>query len=142
MENASKALLIAGAILIVIVLISIGMMIVQNASGITDSATDTATKQIIEVFNQEYTRYQGKQRGASVKTLLASISANNASNSSEHKIKVTITDSKTAAASIPETDDPTQITRASANIVGSATYTVEVKETDPEGYITAMLITR
>lgn len=44
MENASKALLIAGAILICIVLINVGMMIVSSATDVVDSSTDTTKK--------------------------------------------------------------------------------------------------
>ena len=45
MENASKALLIAAAVLIVILLIAFGMRILSPASGTVDSAT-TTTQQI------------------------------------------------------------------------------------------------
>lgn len=38
MENASKALLIAGAVLIVIVLISLGVMLVRNSGNASDQA--------------------------------------------------------------------------------------------------------
>ncbi len=38
MENASKALIIAGAILIAILLISVGILILNSISGVTDSA--------------------------------------------------------------------------------------------------------
>ena len=41
MENASKALIIAGAILISILLISVGILIFNSTSGVTDSAGDT-----------------------------------------------------------------------------------------------------
>jgi len=41
MENASKALIIAGAILISILLISVGILIFNSISGITDNASTT-----------------------------------------------------------------------------------------------------
>ena len=43
MENASKALLIAGAILIVIALISVGVLIVSRMSGVTDILNNDST---------------------------------------------------------------------------------------------------
>ena len=42
MENASKALIIAGAILISILLISLGIIMFNSSKGTTDQAADTA----------------------------------------------------------------------------------------------------
>ena len=42
MENASKALIIAGAILIAILLISLGIIMFNSSKGTTDQATGTA----------------------------------------------------------------------------------------------------
>jgi len=42
MENASKALIIAGAILISILLISLGIMMFNSSKGTTDQAASTA----------------------------------------------------------------------------------------------------
>lgn len=42
MENASKALIIAGAILISILLISLGIIMFNASKGTTDQANDTA----------------------------------------------------------------------------------------------------
>ena len=42
MENASKALIIAGAILISILLVSLGIIMFNNSKGVTDQAGDTA----------------------------------------------------------------------------------------------------
>ena len=71
MENASKALLIAGAVLIVIVLISVGMLIVNQASSVTDQAGDSMTGQAIDAFNNQFQNYAGIQKGSSIKTLLS-----------------------------------------------------------------------
>ena len=59
MENATKALIIAGAVLVSILLISIGILLINNNKGITNSASnlsdgmsDTATKATQNVTNQ------------------------------------------------------------------------------------------
>lgn len=59
MENATKALIIAGAVLVSILLISIGILLINNNKGITDSATNlsegmsnTATKATQNVTSQ------------------------------------------------------------------------------------------
>ena len=82
MENASKALLIAGAILIVIVLISIGMVIVQSAQGIVAESSSMTTDQETSTFNRRFETYQGTQKGATIQSLLSAVSVNNAENKS------------------------------------------------------------
>ena len=42
MENASKALIIAGALLISILLVSLGIMMFNSSKGTTDKAGDTS----------------------------------------------------------------------------------------------------
>ena len=70
MENASKALLIAGAILLCILIIAIGMFIYNSAQGtIIDSLNSLSTQQI-ESFNNQFVAYQGFQKGVNVKKLL------------------------------------------------------------------------
>lgn len=79
MENASKALMIAGSILIAILLISIGIYLYNNSGSmaISNASSSSQEMQIIR-FNKQYTMYEGKQKGSSVKRLLTSASANNA----------------------------------------------------------------
>ncbi len=81
MENASKALIIAGAILISIILISIGIIVVQSAGEVTDRASTSMDQQAITIFNQQFKDYEGDaQRGTNVKTLIGIVSGNNTSN--------------------------------------------------------------
>ena len=80
MENASKALLIAGAILIAILIIGVGMMVMQGGQGIIDESILKMTAQEKDVFNGDFTRYVGeKVTGTNVRALLQNvISSNNA----------------------------------------------------------------
>ena len=91
MENASKALLIAGAVLIVILLIGIGMLIYSKSTGVIDTAASTMNSQEIQSFNSQFTPYEGTQKGSSVKSLISTITANNATYQNETDKKVTIT---------------------------------------------------
>ena len=76
MENASKALLIAGAILLCILIIAIGMFIYNSASStITDSLTSLSTQEV-EAFNNQFSSYQGIQKGTNVKNLIGKLIAN------------------------------------------------------------------
>lgn len=143
MENASKALLIAGAVLIVIVLISIGMMIVQQSQGVGDQVAEISGNQATTSFNSTFTKYQGSQKGSSIKTLLEEVSTNNATalKTSQHIIKVTIKDD-VAKLNIDATDDSQILTQTASKIVGSGRYNVEMTEKDSEGYITLITVTR
>lgn len=76
MENASKALLIAGAILLCILIIAIGMFIFNSASStITDSMTSLSTQEI-DAFNNQFTSYEGRQTGSNVKALMGRLIGN------------------------------------------------------------------
>lgn len=77
MENASKALIIAGAILISIVLIGVGVLIVGNAQGIFDTGAGQLTEMEINAFNSNFTSYEGKRTGSQVRSLLTKISTHN-----------------------------------------------------------------
>ena len=59
MENASKALIIAGAILISILLISVGIIIMNAINDPVQQGADSAASQAIEIFNSKFTGYMG-----------------------------------------------------------------------------------
>lgn len=80
MENASKALIIAGAILIAITLISIGIMVITSANGVVDSSQKLMDQQAIQAFNSKFMNFAGKQRGSTVRSLMQTVIANNGTN--------------------------------------------------------------
>ena len=125
MENASKALLIAGAILIVIVLISVGMLIVNSTQDMTDQAGTTATSQAVQTFNQQFTQYQGTQKGSTVKTLYqAYIASNGANTDSGHQITW---------------DSSTGCVYDMSTVSNSKKYTVSLSY-DSEGYVNKITV--
>ena len=65
MENASKALIIAGAILIAILLISVGIMIMNSMNKPIDEATTEADSQAVRIFNAKFEAYLGSGQSAS-----------------------------------------------------------------------------
>lgn len=78
MENTSKTLLIAGAVFLVILLISLGIYAYNNFGTLATSETNSGVNQMMIVkFNNEYLLYEGRQNGSSVKSLLQCASANN-----------------------------------------------------------------
>ena len=76
MENASKALIIAGAILLAILIISLGILIYNQASGIV---TNNSMSEVdINTFNSKFTQYGGNQRGSAVRALIQQVDSSNA----------------------------------------------------------------
>ncbi len=79
MENASKALIIAGAILLAILLISLGIMIYNQAQDtVSDSGMDQAA---ITSFNNQFLKYEGTRKGTIVKSMIQEVLATNAGSS-------------------------------------------------------------
>lgn len=76
MENASKALLIAGAILLSILIIAIGMSIYNSASSTINDSVGAMSTQEKDAFNNQFTSYEGAQTGSKVKALIGVLIAN------------------------------------------------------------------
>lgn len=81
MENASKALIIAGAILISILLIGVGMLVFSGAQGIFDESTSQMSDQQKKTFNSKFVNYEGaKVTGSNVRALVQDIISSNSTN--------------------------------------------------------------
>jgi hypothetical protein len=76
MENASKALIIAGAILLSIVLITLGVVIIGRGQETVDQAN--IDDQVVSTWNQKWTRYEGDSvSGTQVNTLINEVISSN-----------------------------------------------------------------
>lgn len=72
MENATKALLIAAAILVAILIISLGLAVYNKAANATDSA-DLSQAQV-QSYNEKFLKYEGtSKRGSEVNALLETV---------------------------------------------------------------------
>ena len=142
MENASKALLIAGAILIAILIIGIGMMVFNGIGSITDQQGAKVDAMAIQMFNANFESYKGTNvSGANVKALLSSIAANNTTYSTDasRQIKVTFTPKapSTATGYTAQTSPAT----ISNTVVGSNfRYNVNFGTDTGSGYINSCTI--
>ena len=76
MENASQALIIAGAILLAILIIAIGMYIYNSAQANISSSMDSMSTSEIEAFNSNFETYKGVQTGAQISALCGRLIAN------------------------------------------------------------------
>ena len=76
MENASKALIIAGAILLAILIVGLGVYIYRQAAGVID--TGTMDQLVVSQFNAQFEPYLGNNvSGSNVKQLIRIIKASN-----------------------------------------------------------------
>ncbi len=77
MENASKALIIAGAILLSILIIGIGMFIYNQAQEQINSSAGQMSQEEVRVFNAQFQSYAGNRiSGSQVKQLLTKLATN------------------------------------------------------------------
>ena len=96
MENASKALIIAGAILLSILIIGLGMTIYQKASGAMNGADLGGTQ--VQTYNAEFLQYTDTQTGANARALLQLIQNHNRSNQDDPSKQISYVINTTAVA--------------------------------------------
>lgn len=143
MENASKALIIAGAILLAILLISLGIMIFQQAQ---DTVSNSGMSQAeIQAFNSKFTKFEGGSvKGSEVKAMINEVRASNSSDQADNVgrgIALILVDGSTTT-SDTRTDDGVVTEKVrTADIKSSAKYKVEVTKKDKSGYVAEMTIT-
>lgn len=131
MENASKALIIAGAILISILLISVGVIIMNSTGDIGGTSQRQGEIMAIRTFNSQFTAYEGEAvSGSQIKELISAVEANNAKDD-EHKVTLTT-----------GTNNVTK----SSQVVASKKYKVELSygndDASKTGYIQEITITK
>ena len=136
MENASKALVIAGAIILVIVLITLGYNVIKNNTDIINKGNTNQAE--IEAFNAEFEPFIGNnKRAADVKNLYSKIIAKNAaeeSNNSDRRVKMYIDNDAIID------DKITDYSKVSV-LKNSDTFKIEVK-TYEKGCISEIKITK
>ena len=124
MENASKALIIAGSILVAILLISVAVLIMNSTGDTQRTVEDTAKSTATRSFNSQFIPYEGS--GISAAQVRSLISAVNASKSSGHTINVYNSATGTTAFS-------------ATSLVSTRTYTVAF-EYGTDGYLSIIRI--
>lgn len=89
MENATKALLIAAAVLVAILIISLGLVI-YNMAAETIGNVDMSENEI-KAFNDKYTRYEGSNvKGTKVNALINEVFSNNMNYSDDESKQITL----------------------------------------------------
>ena len=90
MENASKALIIAGSILVSIVIITLGVMIVSNVTGLVRQQSDMSGQEV-QAFNSKFDTYEGKISGSSARALYTLVRSHNSSSANDSTLQVSLT---------------------------------------------------
>lgn len=122
MENASKALIIAGAILLSILIISLGIMVYNNAKNAANGGNIDKTQ--IQGFNSEWEGYVGNNRTADqIRSLYQAVIASNAAETKAGTNRlIGIKKAATAGTAYTAANKPTSV----PTIANNATYTVVV----------------
>ena len=150
MENASKALIIAGAILLSILIIGIGMYVYSSSTSTLDSAVSQMSANEIQAFNRQFTQYSGRQSGANVITLLSACAANAAANTgADERLPDVVSNGLQTGSgkndfNVVSTGSAANIqgiNTAKASIVNSHTYTVTVDLDATSGLVSVITIT-
>ena len=141
MENASKALIIAGAILLAILIIGLGMVVYNQVSEKVNSPQ--LDKEVLETYNSPFQALEGIRRGSDVRALINLVrSSNNATDAAEKSI-ITLTytpksgSSETAYNAVTSASD---VSNLKAQIVTTNTYLVEMTSYNTKGFLDAITI--
>lgn len=141
MENASKALIIAGAILISILIIAIGMYIYTNSQASIYGATAQMSTQEKSAFNQTWTIYEGNQLGTNCRTLISQLISSNSTNSNEAGKLISLTvDGETVTPEVNNIQSEA-MTELRNTIDLRHTYTVTTNQNEETGLVDEIVIT-
>lgn len=124
MENATKALLIAAAVLIAILIISLGIIVYNKASEAVTGAGDLSEYQT-QQFNEKFTKYQGDSvTGSDVNAMLTTVfTHNNGQESTSTCVTVNVKDADGTVHN-DYIDDVNTITQTPAKLSTGSRYKV------------------
>ena len=142
MENASKALIIAGAILLAILIIGLGIFIYRQAANtVSDTGMDQLT---IQQFNAQFTQYDSKTvSGGSAKALYDTVVNNNNTDTEKRFVSLNLV-AKTADGTkniVLADTDASKVDGSKSDIKTSAKYKVEIKQDTKTGLTNKITIT-
>jgi hypothetical protein len=152
MENASKALIIAGAILISILIIAIGMFIYSQSSASISSGMSQLSAQEIDAFNNQWESYKDSQKGSNISALIGKLISNASTNKKNAEKLVGVqtvnwgTDASKSTSTggivLSEADlKTTELTALKKEIVSNHTYNVQFEYDGDSGLINKVVIT-
>ena len=140
MENASKALIIAGAILLSILIISLGIMIFTQASSVVDN--NAMDEVAVTTFNEKFRQYEGNNvRGANVNALLQRVVQNNITNEGDSSKQIKVKCSAKNWSGTKSTGEKIAITSEQlGKALTGKSYSVNMTPDPKSGYYTEITI--
>lgn len=132
MENATKALMIAAAVLVVMLIIGLGISVFTTASEQVDNAGDLSEYEV-QQFNNKFTKYVGTNKsGSDVNALLTAVFTHN-NQQADATTCVALTGSISLTATPGQTTKP-------EGVSPGARYTVTATYSADTGMITSIAI--
>lgn len=116
MENASKALIIAGAILLSIAIIGVGMFVYNSVSDTITDAADMSQDEI-NTYNQTFANYEGTRNGTQVKQLCTAIRSHNTSNQADPSLQIILVEGEATDGPGPSSLGESGTTTAEINTI-------------------------
>ncbi len=139
MDNASKALIMAGAILISLALVGLGVYIFSISSDLQGNAGQTMDVMAAQTTNKQISNYEGvKVRGSNVKALFSLVDTLNTQQVFPLNIRY---EASTAAASHTWVATGSDVTSSGDTIRDSAYYEVVMQDQlANDGYLDTIMI--
>lgn len=126
MENATKALLIAGGVLIAIITISVLVITFQKVGSVSKTYDQTVSQEEITRFNTNFTKYLGQNLTIHEVVTICNFAYNNTT----HKVLVN-----------GKTEQPYTSQNIAANLNSKFTIIIPANAYDDSGYINNIVIT-
>ena len=130
MDNASKALIMAGAILIAVALVGVGVYLYQSAAGTVGTGVDQLAAASMETKNAMIEQYEGKLKGSDLKQLIRRVNAYNENDVFPDKLTLTGAGVKTGPSGDYQQD----------NVTNSGIYNAALSYSN--GYVSTITITK
>ena len=140
MDNASKALIMAGAVLISIALVGVGVYIFSSTNTMVGGANKQLDDSAAQMTNSTLGQYAGsKVRGSTVKQLIEKVRITNINDTLPIDVKVKVDDKG------PYTEN-IDVSGLLDEITDTAYYNVEIEDKEPassnDGYYDTVTITK
>ena len=134
MENATKALLIAAAVLIAILIITLGLVVYNSSAETVKQAN--LSQQEVKTANEKFARYNGtNKRGSEVNAMLNTVLNANVDAAAADEIGRQVTVSGAVSLAAGDTSITSQADT-------SALYTIKVNNDGPGGLVKTIEVTK
>jgi len=135
MENASKALIIAGAILLSILIIGLGMFIYTQAAGAMENTGLDSEK--VQAYNSKFESYEGTRSGTQARALCDLIRNHNNANIDDESQQVNLVYGSAASATAAPTSqvEASAVNTIKSGIKAGKTYTITFSYDAKSGYV-------